>query len=73
MTQISVVYYGGEQDGWKDARLWTRALEAGHMMGARAVRSVGAVTGLTDLGDVRAVMDAVRPTSTPGRSSRSDT
>ncbi len=36
-----------------DAKLWSRAMEAGHMMGARAVSAVGAVTGLTKLDEVR--------------------
>ncbi len=61
------------QPSWREARLWTRALEAGHRMGAKSVTRVGAVTGLTELQDVRAMMDAARPTSARARSSRSDT
>jgi fructokinase len=59
---------------WKSADLWARALEAGHMMGAKAVRSVGAVTGLTDLQGVRAAIDSVKGiTSAHGPSSGSGT
>jgi fructokinase len=55
---------GGDQ--WKDARLWARALEAGHLMGAKAVGSVGAITGLTQLDDVRALISAPEPSSGTG-------
>lgn len=46
---------------WKDSRLWTRALQAGHLMGAKAVGAVGAITGLTELEDVRALIAALEP------------
>jgi len=62
---LAVLVESGTRPGdhrWQDAALWTRALEAGHMMGARAVRSVGAVTGLTDLQAVRTTIDAVKAT-----------
>jgi fructokinase len=45
---------------WNDGKLWSRALEAGHMMGAKAVSSVGAVTGLIALDDVKAKMTAAK-------------
>jgi fructokinase len=48
------------QKAWKDAQVWTRALEAGNMMGAKAVGSVGAVTGLVGLDAVRGKIDLVR-------------
>ncbi|HEX5069284.1 MAG TPA: carbohydrate kinase [Vicinamibacterales bacterium] len=48
-------------DRWADPRLWTRALEAGHLMGARAVGCVGAITGLTNLDRVRALISAPGP------------
>jgi fructokinase len=70
---LAVLVESGTRPGdhrWKDAELWTRALEAGHMMGAKAVRSVGAVTGLTDLQAVRATIEL---TSTPGLASDSGT
>lgn len=34
---------------WKDAKLWTRALEVGHILAAKAVSAVGATSGLTGL------------------------
>jgi fructokinase len=41
-------------DAWKDERVWGEALEAGHLMGAKAIGRVGAVTGLVDLDEVKA-------------------
>jgi fructokinase len=41
-----------------DAKLWTRALEVGHQLAAKAVSSVGAVTGVTPVDDVRAKIEA---------------
>jgi fructokinase len=38
---------------WKDGKLWTRALEVGHLLGAKAVAALGATTGLTGLDDVK--------------------
>jgi fructokinase len=38
---------------WTDASLWMRAIQAGNLMGAKAVGCVGAVTGLTNLARVR--------------------
>lgn len=45
---------------WKDAKMWTRALEVGHIMGAKAVGSVGAVTGLTKLDDAASKLKVAR-------------
>ena len=56
-----------DREIWKDASLWGRALEAGHMMGAKAVGRVGAVTGLRNLAAVRRVIAG------RARASRSDT
>jgi fructokinase len=41
---------------WRDAGVWRAALEAGHMMGKKAVSRPGAVAGLVGLGRVRAVV-----------------
>src|SRR5262249_12888276 len=43
---------------WKDERVWSRALDVGHRLGAKAVAAVGAVTGVTNLSSVRAEIDA---------------
>lgn len=45
---------------WKDGKLWTRALEIGHALGAKAVSAVGATSGLTQLDDVRARVDGAK-------------
>ncbi|MBX3186809.1 MAG: hypothetical protein KF819_07330 [Labilithrix sp.] len=37
-----------------DPKLWTRALEVGHMLGAKAVSAVGATAGVTQIDDLRA-------------------
>lgn len=44
--------------GWKDDKVWTRALEFGHLLGAKAVSAVSATAGLTNLGDLKARLDA---------------
>lgn len=49
----------GQKD-WKDAALWTRALEVGHLLGAKAVGSVGAVSGVVDLEPIVAKIGAKR-------------
>ena len=41
---------------FRDPRVWTRALQVGHALGAKAVSGVGSVTGLTDLGDARSLL-----------------
>ena len=38
--------------GWDDPKLWTRALEVGHLLSAKAISSVGATTGLAQVDDV---------------------
>jgi fructokinase len=38
---------------WKDGKLWTRALEIGHILGAKAVAALGATGGLTSIDDVK--------------------
>jgi fructokinase len=43
---------------WSAPEVWRTALRAGHMMGKKAVSSPGAVTGLVDLGRVRAVIES---------------
>jgi len=45
---------------WKDAKMWTRALEVGHIMGAKAVGAVGAVTGLSKLDDAASKLKVAR-------------
>lgn len=39
---------------WKDERVWAKALDVGHRLGAKAVSAVGAVTGITNLSSVLA-------------------
>ena len=56
---LAVLANSGARPGqktWTDPNLWTRALDAGNLMGAKAVGNVGAVTGLTGLGAVREKM-----------------
>lgn len=43
---------------WKDGKLWARAMEIGHVLGAKSVSQIGATTGLTRLDDVKAKLDA---------------
>jgi fructokinase len=53
---IAVLMRAGAKPGspeWKDGKLWTRALEVGHILGAKAVASLGATAGLTALDDVK--------------------
>lgn len=45
---------------WSDPEVWTRALEMGHILGAKAVGKAGAVTGLVGLGDARRRLGAIR-------------
>lgn len=45
---------------WKDAKLWTRALEVGHLLGAKAVAALGATTGLVGLDDVKTRLSAAK-------------
>ncbi len=48
------------QASWSDTKLWSRALEAGHLMGAKAVSSPGAVSGLIALDDVKSKMASAK-------------
>jgi fructokinase len=43
---------------WKDPKLWSRALEVGHQLGAKAISAVGAVAGIGPLDDLRARIDS---------------
>lgn len=45
---------------WKDPKVWTRAMETGHQVAAKVVAQVGATTGLANVDDIRARMDAKR-------------
>ncbi|HEY2511460.1 MAG TPA: carbohydrate kinase [Polyangiaceae bacterium] len=60
---LAVLLEAGATPGspaWKDERVWSAALDAGHAMGAKAVSRVGAVTGLEDLGEVSALVKSVK-------------
>jgi fructokinase len=43
---------------WKDPKVWARAMETGHQVAAKVVAQVGATTGLANVDDIRARMDA---------------
>ncbi len=45
---------------WKDPKMWTRALEVGHLLGAKAVGSVGAVSGLVKMDDAVSKLKVAR-------------
>jgi fructokinase len=55
-----LVRAGAKVDGkdWKDPKVWTRAMETGHQVAAKVVAQVGATTGLGNVDDIRARMDA---------------
>src|SRR5262249_9211368 len=58
---LGVLVRAGAKPGsseWKDGKLWARALEVGHVLGAKAVAALGATTGLTGLDDVKARLSA---------------
>jgi fructokinase len=58
---VAVIVRSGAKPGsaeWKDPKLWTRALEVGHLLGAKAISAVGAVGGIGQLDDLRARIDA---------------
>lgn len=58
---LAVLVKAGARPGgaeWQDAKLWTRALEVGHLLGAKAVAALGATTGLTGLDDVKGRLSA---------------
>lgn len=54
---LAVLSRAGSKPGgaeWKDAKVWTRALEVGHVLAAKVVAAAGATAGLTALDDVKA-------------------
>lgn len=54
---VAVLVRSGAKPGsaeWRDPKLWTRALEVGHQLGAKAISAVGAVGGMGTLADLRA-------------------
>ncbi|MCW5835902.1 MAG: hypothetical protein KIS78_26115 [Labilithrix sp.] len=58
---LAVLVKAGAKPGaaeWKDAKLWTRALEVGHLLGAKAVAALGATAGLVALDDVKPRLSA---------------
>ena len=58
---IAVLVKAGAKPGsleWKDPKTWTRALEVGHLLGAKAVASLGATASLTSLDDVKSRLAA---------------
>jgi fructokinase len=58
---VAVLVRSGAKPGsaeWKDPKLWSRAMEVGHQLGAKAISAVGAVAGIGPLDDLRARMDA---------------
>lgn len=61
-----------DNDAWKDGKVWTRAMEIGHILGAKSVASVGATVGLVRLDDLKARLDAKAPPpeSQPGPESK---
>jgi fructokinase len=58
---VAVLVRSGAKPGsadWKDPKLWSRAMEVGHQLGAKAISAVGAVAAMGQLDDLRARMDA---------------
>ena len=58
---VAVVARSGAKPGsaeWKDPKLWSRAMEVGHQLGAKAISAVGATAGIGPLDDLRARMEA---------------
>lgn len=53
---LAVLVKAGARPGtaeWKDGKLWSRALELGNILGAKAVTALGATTALVGLDDVK--------------------
>jgi fructokinase len=53
---LAVLVKAGAKPGtaeWKDQKLWTRCLEVGHVLGAKAVAAAGATAGVMNLDDVK--------------------
>jgi fructokinase len=58
---VAVIVRAGAKPGsaeWKDPKLWSRAMEVGHQLGAKAISAVGAVAGIGSLDDLRSRIDA---------------
>jgi fructokinase len=58
---VAVLVRAGAKPGsaaFQDPKLWSRAMEVGHQLGAKAISAVGAVAGMGTLDDLRARMDA---------------
>jgi sugar/nucleoside kinase (ribokinase family) len=58
---LGVLVRAGARPGtpeWKDTKMWARALEVGHVLGAKAVAHLGGTVGLTNLDDVRGRLTA---------------
>ena len=58
---VAVLVRSGAKPGsaeWQDPKLWSRGLEVGHQLGAKAISAVGALGGIGTLDDLRARIDA---------------
>lgn len=69
---VAVLVMAGARPGtaaWKDSKLWTRALEFGHLLGAKAVSAVSATAGLANLDDLVARLEAGSERSEPSEAS----
>jgi fructokinase len=55
-----------DSEVWKDGKMWTRAMEIGHALGAKSVAHVGATTGLTRLDDLITRLEGKPGDSSPG-------
>lgn len=60
---LAVLVRAGAKPGspeWGDTRTWTRALEVGHLLGAKAVAAAGATAGVVNLDDIKARVVAAK-------------
>ncbi len=60
---VAVLARAGAKPGsaeWKDGKLWQRALEIGHALGAKAVSAAGATAGLASIADLKARVGAAK-------------
>ncbi len=58
---VAVIVRSGAKPGsaeWNDPKLWSRALDVGQQLGAKAISAVGALTGIGLLDDLRARIEA---------------
>jgi fructokinase len=58
---LAVLAKAGAKPGsaeWKDGKLWSRALEVGHLLGAKAVSAAGATSGLASIDDMKSRLSA---------------